>query len=147
MKVLVFYTTKFAYKTAEQNLSDEELAVFYADGAKEIVHQAEYRNCITAFIQIEELDQEKDLKSREKKLVNHLKWVARKNKVDTIVLHSFAHLSPSKASLDFTAKLFDAASIRLGNGAYQTAQTPFGFFLDIDMAAPGFSMARVWADL
>ncbi|SFE08977.1 threonyl-tRNA synthetase editing domain-containing protein [Thermophagus xiamenensis] len=146
MKVLVFYTKKFAYKTAEQNLSNEELNIFYPD-IKEINHQGEYSNCITAFIQVEKEDEEKGVKSREKKLANHLKWVARKNNTHSILLHSFAHLSSSKASLKFTADLLKAACTRLQNGDYEASITPFGFFLDINMEAPGFSMARVWGDL
>ncbi|RCW30858.1 threonyl-tRNA synthetase editing domain-containing protein [Marinilabilia salmonicolor] len=146
MKVLVFYTKRFAYKTAEQNLTDEELKVFYPDTAA-IKHQDEHKDCITAFIQVEAEDEERDLKSREKKLANHLKWVARKNNTNDILLHSFAHLSASKASLQFTSRLFDATKKRLNNGDYNASQTPFGFFLDLDMEAPGFSMARVWGDL
>jgi hypothetical protein len=146
MKVLVFYTKKFAYKTAEQNLTDDELKIFYPDTSV-IQHQDEHRDCITAFIQVEAEDEERDLKSREKKLANHLKWVARKNNTTDIVLHSFAHLSGSKASLEFTAHLFDATQQRLNNGDYTASQTPFGFFLDLDMEAPGFSMARVWGEL
>lgn len=146
MKVLVFYTKKFAYKTAEQNLSNEELNIFYPD-IKEINHQGDYSNCITAFIQVEKEDEEKGVKSREKKLANHLKWVARKNNTHSILLHSFAHLSSSKASLKFTADLLKAACTRLQNGDYEASITPFGFFLDINMEAPGFSMARVWGDL
>jgi hypothetical protein len=146
MKVLVFYTKRFAYKTAEQNLTDEELKVFYPDRSV-IRHQEEHKDCITAFIQVEAEDEERDLKSREKKLANHLKWVARKNNTTDILLHSFAHLSASKASLQFTAQLFNATQKRLNNGDYTASQTPFGFFLDLDMDAPGFSMARVWGDL
>ncbi|MGQ1888888.1 threonyl-tRNA synthetase editing domain-containing protein [Thermophagus sp. OGC60D27] len=146
MKVLVFYTKKFAYKTAEQNLSDEDLKLFYPD-KQEIIHQGEHTNCITAFVQVEAEDEEKGLKSREKKLANHLKWVARKNNTQSILLHSFAHLSASKASLKFTADLLKATCDRLQNGNYAAAITPFGFFLDLNMEAPGFSMARVWGEL
>lgn len=146
MKVLVFYTNRFAYKTAEQNLSDEELKIIYQE-IPPIKRQDERMDCITAFIQVEAEDEERDLKSREKKLANHLKWVARKNNCSDILLHSFAHLSASKASLEFTAKLFNATLKRLNNGDYRASLTPFGFFLDLNMEAPGFSMARVWGDL
>lgn len=137
MKVLVMYVKRFAYKTAEKNLDCE------AD--RDESH--EFQDAILAFIQVEEKDEEKDLASREKKLVNHLKWTARKNKANRIVLHSFAHLSESKASVDFTKALFDQAEKRLQNAGYETAQTPFGYFLDLQIDAPGFSLARIWADL
>jgi hypothetical protein len=60
---------------------------------------------------------------------------------------SFAHLSYSKASTEFTKAVFDQAEKRLQNAGYVTAQTPFGYFLDLQIDAPGFSLARIWASL
>ena len=137
MKVLVIYVNEFGYKPAQRNL----------DMVEEIVEGATFKNSILAFIQVEESDEEKDIKSREKKLVNHLKWTARKYSCKSIILHSFAHLSESKASLEFTKELFDLAEKRLQNADFTTAQTPFGYFLDLDIKAPGFSLARIWATL
>lgn len=88
-----------------------------------------------------------DAASREKKLVNHLKWTARKNNCNSIILHSFAHLSESKATIEFTREVFNLAEKRLQNAGYVTAQTPFGYFLDLDIKAPGYSLARIWASL
>jgi hypothetical protein len=137
MKVLVMYVDEFAYKPAQKNL----------ESAEEITEGASYKDSIVAFIQVEESDEEKDVKSREKKLVNHLKWTARKNDCKKVILHSFAHLSDSKASIEFTKELFDLAEKRLQNAEFTTAQTPFGYFLDLDIKAPGFSLARIWATL
>uniref|UniRef100_UPI003217B837 threonyl-tRNA synthetase editing domain-containing protein n=1 Tax=uncultured Draconibacterium sp. TaxID=1573823 RepID=UPI003217B837 len=137
MKVLVMYVDEFGYKPAQKNLADAEET---SDGAT-------FRDSILAFIQVEESDEEKDVKSREKKLVNHLKWTARKNNCKSVILHSFAHLSESKASVDFTKELFDLAEQRLQNADFKTAQTPFGYFLDLEIKAPGFSLARIWATL
>lgn len=137
MKVLVFYTTSFSYHPAEKNL----------ENAPDPGMGATFSECLLALIQVEESDEEKDLRSREKKLVNHLKWTARKNNTKSIVLHSFAHLSNSKASSQFTHKLFNEAQLRLENAGYQISQTPFGYFLDLKIDAPGFSLARIWAEL
>lgn len=137
MKVLVIYADEFGYQPAEKNL----------ESAKIVTEGATFTDSIIAFIQVEETDEEFDIKSREKKLVNHLKWAARKNNCTKIVLHSFAHLSESKASIEFTKEIFDQAEIRLQNGGYQTVQTPFGYFLDLNIKAPGFSLARIWATL
>ncbi|MDB4584268.1 threonyl-tRNA synthetase editing domain-containing protein [Draconibacterium sp.] len=137
MKVLVIYVSEFGYKPAKKNI----------DTAEEITEGASYKDSILAFIQVEESDEDKDVKSREKKLVNHLKWTARKNDCKSIVLHSFAHLSESKASVEFTKELFDLAERRLQNAEFKTAQTPFGYFLDLEIKAPGFSLARIWATL
>ena len=131
------YVDEFSYTPAQKNL----------DTAEEITEGATYTYSILSFIQIEESDEEYDLKSREKKLVNHLKWTARKNSCKNIILHSFAHLSDSKASAEFTKEIFDLAEIRLQNGGYTTAQTPFGYFLNLNLKAPGHSLARIWAEL
>ncbi len=137
MKVLVIYCKEFSYFPASKTLPDIE----------EVTSGKTFNNCIVAFIQVETEDEEKELAGREKKLVNHLKWTARKNNTSTIVLHSFAHLSESKASIDYTKALFDLAEKRLSNGGYATEQTPFGYFLDLNIKAPGFSLARIWATL
>ncbi|HPR32595.1 MAG TPA: threonyl-tRNA synthetase editing domain-containing protein [Prolixibacteraceae bacterium] len=137
MKVLVMYASRFAYHPAQKNVEE----------APDTNESAEYTECMVAFIQIEKEDEEKDVLSREKKLVNHLKWTLRKNTCTTVILHSFAHLSDSKASFEFTRQVFDQAEIRLQNAGITTAQTPFGYFLDLDLQAPGFSLARIWASL
>ncbi len=137
MKVLVMYVDEFGYEPAQKNLESVE----------EVTEGAVYKDSILAFIQVEAEDEESDVKSREKKLVNHLKWTARKNDCKKVILHSFAHLSDSKASVEFTKELFDLAEKRLQNGGYETAQTPFGYFLDLNLKAPGHSLARIWATL
>jgi len=137
MKVLVIYCNLFSYHPASKTLVDIE----------DVLVGKTHSDCIVAFIQVEAEDEEKEISGREKKLVNHLKWTARKNNTTTIVLHSFAHLSESKASVDYTKSLFDLAQIRLRNGGFSTEQTPFGYFLDLNIQAPGFSLARIWATL
>jgi len=137
MKVLAMFTTHFSYEPKVKN----------SEGFSDTTSGNSFTDCIVAFIQLETEDEEKDVTSREKKLVNHLKWVLRKNNCQKIVLHSFAHLSDSKASATFTKQVFDAAEQRLQNANIETTQTPFGYFLDLDIKAPGFSLARIWASL
>ena len=131
------FVDEFSYFPQQKNLENTE----------EITEGKQFSKAILSFIQIEQTDEENDLKSREKKLVNHLKWVARKNDTNSIILHSFAHLSESKATPEFTKELFNEAEKRLLNAGYSVAQTPFGYFLDLNIKAPGFSQARIWASL
>jgi len=49
--------------------------------------------------------------------------------------------------VEFTRELFDLAEQRLRNSGYETAQTPFGYFLDLQLKAPGYSLARIWGEL
>jgi len=137
MKILVMYVDEFSYSPARKNL----------ETAVEVTEGNTFSDSILAFIHIEKEDEEYDTRSREKKLVNHLKWTARKNDCKKIILHSFAHLADSKASVEFTREIFDLAEARLRNGGYSTAQTPFGYFLDLQIKAPGHSLARIWASL
>lgn len=137
MRVLIFYTKSFGYTPTIKNL----------ENAEEPGESKTFEDCLLACIQVEASDEEKDVRSREKKLVNHLKWALRKNKAQSIILHSFAHLGESKATVDFTKEVFDAAQLRLKNANIEVAQTPFGYFLDLKIDAPGFSLARIWAEL
>lgn len=137
MKVLVMYVDKFAYQPTVKTL----------ETAEDVTEGAVFSNSILAFIQVEDADEQSDAASREKKLVNHLKWTARKNNCNSIILHSFAHLSESKATVDFTREVFNLAEKRLQNAGFATAQTPFGYFLDLEIKAPGYSLARIWAAL
>jgi len=121
------FVEKFGYKPAQKNL----------ETAEDVNEGAIFKDSVLAFIQVEATDEEYDVQSREKKLVNHLKWAARKNNCNSIVLHSFAHLAESKASVEFTRALFDLAEKRLKNAGFTTAQTPFGYFLDLEIKAPG----------
>ena len=136
MKLLMIYTNKFGYKPAVRNL----------DFVKNISEENSFENCLVAFIQAEEKDEE-DINSIEKKLVKNLKWAAKKNETNLVILHSFAHLSESKASPEFTKELFEKAEARLKNANYETAQTPFGYFLDLKVDAPGYFLARIFKSL
>ena len=133
MKLLMIYAKKFAYQPTIKVLDD----------AEETTSGESFKDVQVAFIQMEKEDEER-VKAVETKLVKNLKWVAGKNKTRHIILHSFAHLSDSKAGPEFTKELFDSAQKRLENTEYKVDQTPFGYFLDLDVDAPGFSLARVF---
>jgi hypothetical protein len=137
MKVLAMFVDEFGYSPSQKNL----------ENAVEVAEGASFQKAILAFIQVEEADEEHDVASRGKKLANHLKWVSRKNECLQVILHSFAHLGESKASAGFTKAVFDDAEKRLQNTGFATAQTPFGYFLNLDIKAPGYSLARIWASL
>lgn len=133
MKLLMIYCSKFAYTPTVKVLED----------ADDVLEAAEYENILVAFIQAEAGD-ENELNGVEKKLVKNLKWASGKNNTRRVMLHSFAHLSESKASPEFTIELFKKAEERLKNADYETFMTPFGYFLDLDMKAPGYSLARIF---
>ncbi|NPA44304.1 MAG: hypothetical protein GXO49_02105 [Chlorobi bacterium] len=134
MKLLMIYVKKFSYTPTIKTLENFE---DHTEGKT-------FENALVGFIQVEEHDTEKEILKVEKNLVKNLKWGARKNDTNLVILHSFAHLSESKASPEYTKQIFDLAEKRLQNANYETAQTPFGYFLDLEVNAPGFSQARMF---
>ncbi len=136
MKLLIIYADKFGYKTSVKGLKNTET----------IEEESLYTNSLVGFIHLEEKDEE-NLSSVETKMIKQLKWAARKNETNKIILHSFAHLSESKGSPDLTKQLFNNAEERLKNAGYEVSQTPFGYFLDLNVQAPGHSFARLFKDI
>ncbi|MCD6379705.1 threonyl-tRNA synthetase editing domain-containing protein [bacterium] len=136
MRLLMIYANKFGYKTTLKTV----------ESVPEIDEEKKIEDVLVGFIHAEE-DDEKNLKYIETKLIKHLKWAARKNDTKKILLHSFAHLSDSKASLDFTKKVMDNAEERMTNSDYEVSQTPFGYFLDLDLQAPGEPLARLFKQI
>ena len=135
MKLLMIYSEKFAYKTSIKNLESVE----------KYEKEKQIENTLVGFIQVEQKDEE-DISKVETKMIKNLKWAAKKNETINIVLHSFAHLSMSKAEEGITKELFNRAEQRLKNSGYEVSQTPFGYFLDLDVRAPGRSLARVFKE-
>ncbi|MBN2350569.1 MAG: threonyl-tRNA synthetase editing domain-containing protein [Bacteroidales bacterium] len=136
MKLLLVYCKNFGYTPTIKTLVT----------APENISPAQYENVEVAFIQVEKEDEERE-SDVEKKLVKNLKWVCGKNQVNKIILHSFAHLSESKAEPEFTKSLLCRTEERLINAGYTVSQTPFGYFLDLQVDAPGFSLARVFKNI
>lgn len=135
MKLLMIYADRFAYKTSKKTL---EIVEEY-EGEKQI------EDVLVGFVQVEKEDEEK-IDKIETKLIKNLKWAAKKNETNNIVLHSFAHLSLSKAEPEITKAIFNHAEKRLANADYKIWQTPFGYFLDLDLKAPGKSLARIFKE-
>ncbi|MBA7674106.1 hypothetical protein ES703_82313 [subsurface metagenome] len=132
----MIYADKFGYKTSVKNL----------ESASNIDEEKVIENALVGLIHIEPKDGE-NLSSIETKLIKNLKWAARKNETEKVVLHSFAHLAEGKADPEVTKRLLDDAESRLTNAGYVTYQTPFGYFLDLDIKAPGNSFARLFKEI
>lgn len=133
MKLLMIYCTKFGYNPTVKTLDE------FADADNGKV----FENVLIAFIHAEEKD-EADIKSVETKMVKNLKWAAKKNETRNVVLHSFAHLAETKANPNYTKDLFERVEARMKNADYICDQTAFGYFMDLDLQAPGFSQARIF---
>lgn len=136
MKLLMIYAGEFGYETSLKALEAEE----------ERSEGRTLRNVLVGFIHVEPQDAEQ-ASSVETHLVKQLKWAARKNETNRILLHSFAHLAEEKASPEFTKELLQNAEDRLVAAGYEASQTPFGFFLDLQLRAPGYPLARLFKSI
>lgn len=133
MKLLMIYTDRFSYRTATKTLED----------MPDCSEGRELKTALVGLIHAEAEDEENPA-GIEKKLIKNLKWGARKNDTQRIVLHSFSHLAETKAGAEFTRDLLIRSTERLCNAGYEALQTPFGYFLDLDLQAPGRSTARIF---
>lgn len=129
----MIYTDRFAYNPAHKTLEDQP----------DCDEPGEITDTVVGLIHAEEIDEE-NASGVEKKLVKNLKWGARKNDTKRIVIHTFSHLAETKASAEFTKALLERAAERLRGAGYEVWQTPFGYFLDLDLQAPGRSTARIF---
>ena len=129
----MLYTDRFAYKPASKTLEEEP----------DCTEPGEIADTVVGLIHAEAEDEE-NASAVEKKLVKNLKWGARKNETQRIVLHTFSHLAETKASAKFTKALLERTAERLRGADYEVWQTPFGYFLDLDLQAPGRSTARIF---
>ncbi len=101
---------------------------------------------VVAFIQVEAKD-EADEKRAFRHLLKHLKWLANKNDLRNIVLHSFTHLGGQNASADFAESLLQNMAQRLRNTGYQVEITPFGWFCSWQIDVMGQSLAKVYKEI
>jgi hypothetical protein len=136
MKLLMIYATRFAYTPSMKSL----------DSVPEGAEPGAVEDAVVGFIHVEERDAD-DASRVETKLVKNLKWAARKNDTRRVVLHSFTHLSESKAPWEMTKRMLENTESRLGKADYEVHQTPFGYFLDLDVAAPGHPLARLFKEI
>ena len=136
MKLLMFNVREFWYETYEKTLKE----VKDADAEESV------KDAIVVFANVEREDQEQTT-GIIRKAVKNILWLAKKTGRSRIVLHSFAHLSDSKSSVEFAAKVFEAIEDRLTQKGYEASSTPFGFFLEFKIHVLGESLAKVWKTL
>jgi len=136
MKILMFYSPEFWFRTYEKVLPD--------------VPTLEDDRCVTnavvVFYHAEAGDTERE-QSVLKKFIKNIKWLAGKFSTGTIVLHSFNHLSVSKAPPDFTRGLIKNVKERLSGSGFDITETPFGYLNEWKMHVAGESLAKVFKDI
>lgn len=133
MKLLTFQAKRFWWRSFSKTLQD----------AEDVTVEQEVFDAVVAFYQIEAADAENQA-SAFRQTLKHLKWLANKREMKTIVLHSFTHLGGDNAEPDFARELSEALAARLRETGYTVWSTPFGYFNEWDLSVYGESLAKVW---
>ena len=136
MKIILFYSPSFWFRTYEKVL----------DQAPDQETEAECSQAVVVFYQVEEGDPVRRSKVLTK-LIKNIKWLAGKFNSRTVVLHSFNHLSMSKAPAEFAEFLIDEAGKRLEESGYSVTVTPFGYLNEWKLHVAGESLAKVFKEL
>jgi len=136
MKLLLFYAHKWWFRTASKSLPQ----------APDIDMEDSLENTVVVFFHAEKEDEEKG-KSLLDKLVKNIKWLSGKFGTKNVVIHSFNHLSSSKASPEFSEQTIKQAAEKLRNTGYTVMCTPFGYFNEFMIHVGGESLAKVFKEL
>ena len=138
MRLLCFQVKRFWWKTFERRLP----------AAPEQHVEMTVHDAVVAFVHVEAADvnPEREI-SVFRQTLKHLKWLANKQSLRIIVLHSFTHLGADScdpaAAQAFLARLAE----RLQAGGYETHVTPFGYLNEWDLSVYGHSLAKVWKQI
>lgn len=135
MKLILFYSHSFYFKTASRSLPD-----IPDDFREERVDKA-----VVVFFHVEAAD-EAQRSGVVRKFVKNVKWLCGKFATENVVLHSFNHLSSSKGTPEFSRELLTEVVGRLARAGYRVMSTPFGHFNEFDIHVAGDSLAKVYKE-
>lgn len=133
MKLLMFLSPSFSWRPHQRALDAE-----VASDSQETVE-----DCAVIFVHAESHDPEKGGKLLTKFLKN-VKWIAKKRPTMNVVLHSFTHLSESKASAEFANTFLAQAADRLEAAGFRVRTTPFGYSCAWNLSVDGEPVAKVF---
>lgn len=132
MKLLSYQAKHFSWESFSQTLPDADPQ---SNGSVD--------NAAVVWIHVE-WDDMNDLSRVFKHALKHIKWVANKKNLKTVVLHSFAHLGGRPADSNVARTIIQDLATRLRNTGYIVQVTPFGWFCSWNLEVYGNSMAKVF---
>lgn len=133
MKLITYQARRFAWQSFSQTLEDAD-----PGPVDESVDDA-----VVVWLHVEALDVEQE-KRAFKHTLKHIKWIANKREMRTVVLHSFAHLGGENAPPEFARGFIERLAERLRGTGYAVQVTPFGWFCSWQLDVYGDSLAKVF---
>lgn len=133
----MFYSPEFWVRPFERS----------APHAPERSSEETFRDAVVIFYHVEAEDAGQRRLSVIAKWVKNAKWLAGKFDTKSVVLHSFNHLSHSKASPDSAAAIREEVRIRLERAGFKIFETPFGWQNEWKLHVSGESLAKVFKEI
>jgi len=138
MRLLCFQAKHFRWKTHSKTLPD----------APDREGEESVAETLVVFLHMEVADEKSERRSSVlRQTLKHIKWLANKRGLKSVVLHSFAHLGGESASAGFTETSMNEIAQRLRDAGYSVWLTPFGYFCEWDLSVYGDSLAKVWKEI
>ena len=116
------------------------------DSVEELDRNERIEDAVVVFIHAEAEDEEQSVKVLTK-MVKNIKWLAGKFNSKNVVLHSFSHLSGSRASPEFALQILVDAQKRLHTVGFSTQMTPFGYLHEFSLDVSGEYLGRVFKEI
>jgi hypothetical protein len=79
--------------------------------------------------------------------LKNIKWLANKRGLRNVVLHSFTHLSSSKAAPEFAHAFLEKLGDKLTATGYSVRLTPFGYTCAWELSVYGETIAKVFKEI
>jgi hypothetical protein len=134
MRLLIWHVDSFAAEPTERGRSP------VADAEPQTVR---VQNALVVFAAAEEKD-EAEPKEAATRATTVIEKTAKQLGVQTIVLHSFAHLFVEKLAAPAIAQqILTETQAQLEVDGYSASQTAFGWFNRLEMRAKGHPLSRV----
>jgi hypothetical protein len=139
MKLLCFQAKRFRWKAHSKSLPA---------AAEQQNTEREIKEAVIVFVHAEAADAAAERQASVlRQSVKHIKWLANKRELKSLVLHSFTHLGGETAAPEFAEWFIDTAAARLRESGYQVWTTPFGYSCEWSLSVYGESLAKVWKEI
>ncbi|RME45202.1 MAG: hypothetical protein D6791_11305 [Chloroflexi bacterium] len=134
MRLLIWHVEKFVCKITERGRSP--IVEEFDDPVTAV------ENALLLLVSVEKAD-EADPAGVVRKAVDEIAAHAAQLKVDTVVVHPFAHLFGELSRPRTAVKVLDAVAEGLRAHGLTAIRTPFGWFNELEIKAKGHPLSRL----
>ncbi|RLI04835.1 threonine--tRNA ligase [Candidatus Bathyarchaeota archaeon] len=135
MKILLIHADEFNYEAKQKALKK-------AEELKEDERSYTTSEVLVVFCAVEKVD-EKNLEQVLKKTSDSIEEVAKKVKVENVVIYPYAHLSSDLASPDNAIKLLNQLCTVLAEKKFKVKLAPFGWYKSFKLSCKGHPLSEL----